>query len=593
MPFDGLVLAAVRSELAGKFTGGRIEKIHQPAKEDLVLGLHRPGERRRLVLSAHSYNARVHLSAAVRENPASPPLFCMVLRKHLEGGRIAGFEQPGLERVLIIKVESRDELGSPAEKHLICEIMGKHSNIVLVDPASGCVIDGIKRYSHAVSRHREVLPGRPYLPPPAQDKLNPRETGEEEFRQACFSLPLATTLPDVLQKRFAGLSPVTCREIVFRANLPGDTLLDQCGDFELRALWRALQSAVLPAGEESFAPCLVLGQKGDPAEFAALKLSHYTGFRFEGGTMNDLADRFFTAKEERERLSREKQSIAAVLNKETGRLGKKIDIYCESLDTAAGAEKLRLYGELLTANLYCLEKGLKSARLENYYDPEGGTVDVPLDEYLTPVENAKVYFKKYAKAKSTREAVEVQMAQARGELKYIEGVKTALEQADDLAELNEVREELAGLGYLKVAAAARRIKKERRVPQPLSFRSSDGFALFVGKNNRQNDYLTLKMARDEDMWLHAKDIPGAHVLVRTEGKEAPPATLYEAACLAAYFSKARGSKSVPVDYTIKKYVNKPIGARPGMVIYDRQKTIMAAPDSELLAMLITEQKENL
>jgi len=591
MPFDGLVLAAIQLELAEKYNGARIEKIHQPGREELVLSLHRPGERRRLLLSAHAQNACIHLTAAARENPTSPPLFCMVLRKHLEGGRITGIEQPGLERVLVIRVDSRDELGRSSEKHLVCEIMGKHSNIILVDPQSGAIIDAIKRYSHAVSRHREVLPGRPYLPPPAQGKLNPQEIDEEAFRQACFSLPLNTTLPNVLQKCLAGLSPCTCRELVFRTNLPPDTVLDQCGVYELRALWDTLRSVVAPSAEGHFLPSLALDKKGGPVEFAALELRHYPGCALQSGSMNEVADRFFAAKEARERLAREKQSLLAILNKEGGRLEKKLAIYSESLAGADEAETLRLYGELLTANLYRLEKGLKSARLENYYDLGGDTVVVPLDEHLTPVENAKVFFKKYTKAKSTREAVQVLATQARSELDYLEGIKTALELAGDRSELAEIRQELTEQGYLKAApaAATRKIKKERHVPRPLSFLSTDGFQLYAGKNNKQNDHLTLKMARDEDLWLHSKDIPGAHVIVRTEGREVPPATLYEAACLAAYFSRCRGSKTVPVDYTLKKHVHKPKGARPGMVIYERQKTVMAEPDEELADRLATRE----
>jgi predicted ribosome quality control (RQC) complex YloA/Tae2 family protein len=583
MPFDGLVLAAIRQELDEKYTGARIEKIHQPGREELVLGLHRPGERQRLLLSAHAQNARIQLTASARENPATPPLFCMVLRKHLEGGRITGFEQPGLERVLVIRVDSRDELGRPSEKHLVCEFMGKHSNIILVDPVGGAIVDGIKRYSHAVSRHREVLPGRPYLPPPVQDKQNPQELDEEAFRQACFSLPLSTTLPNVLLKRLAGLSPVTCREIVFRTNLPPDTVLDQCGVYELRALWEALRSVAAPLAEGRFFPSLALDKKGGAVEFAALELSHYEGCTLQSGSMNEVTERFFTSKEAHERLAREKQSLLAILNKESGRQEKKLDIYSESLASADEAETLRLYGELLTANLYHLEKGLQSARLENYYDPEGGSVVVPLDEHLTPVENARVFFKKYSKAKSTREAVQVLATQAKSELEYIEGIKTAVELAGDLSELAEIRQELTEQGYLKavIVKAARKIKKERLVPRPLSFLSTDGFRLYAGKNNKQNDHLTLKMARDEDLWLHVKDIPGAHVIIRTEGREVPPATLYEAACLAAYFSRAQSSKSVPVDYTQKKHVHKPKGARPGMVIYEHQKTVMAGPDEDL------------
>ncbi len=584
MSFDGLVLAAVRKELEEKITGGRIERIYQPDNDELVLLVQRPGLRLKLLLSANAQNAGVHLTTNYRENPVSPPLFCMVLRKHLEGGRLQEFEQHGLERVLVIKVNSRDELGRPSQKHLICEIMGKHSNIILVEPDTGTVIDGIKRYSYAISRYREVLPGRAYLPPPPQNKINPLSVEEEQFRRACLESPLETTLPVLLQKRFEGLSTVTCREIVYRANLGGDTLLDHCGDYELRALWESLRKAVAPARRGYFEPCLTTGKKGTPLDFAALDLSH-TGANRKYGEMNAVLDTFFTFRHRLELFNKEKKALSATLKKETARLEKKLDLYTEGLADTAGAEKLRLYGELLTANIYRLKKGAGEATVKNFYEEGSSPVTIPLKPHLTPVENAQFFFKKYLKAKNTREALETMINQVREELNYLEGIKISLDLAGELSELAWIRQELAEQGYIKQPApvpAKRKNKPERPLPVPLSFISSDGFQLLVGRNNKQNDYLTLKLARGTDIWLHAREIPGAHVIIRTGGKETvPPATLAEAAGLAAYFSKGQDAKNVPVDYTLKKHVRKPRGARPGMVIYDNQKTIMAAPAEEL------------
>lgn len=593
MSFDGLVLSAVRQELEAKFRGARIEKIHQPERDELALVLHQPGLRQRLLLSAHARDARVHLTATSKKNPTSAPLFCMVLRKHLEGGRILAFEQPGLERVLIIKVESRDELGRPSEKHLVCEIMGKHSNIILLDPGSGTILDGIRRYSHSVSRYREVLPGRDYLPPPAQGKLNPLELDEEKFRRMCLDAPLATTLPNLLQKHLEGLSPVTCREVVYRANLPLDFLLDQCGDYDLRALWKALCTVIIPARQGEFAPCLISGKKGETLDFAALYLSH-TGKDSKHGGMNELLDLFFTLRSRQQRISVQKNVVLSLLHKEEVRLVKKVSIYNESMDETAGADQLRLYGELLTANLYHLEKGPEEVLLENYYEPSSPMVAVPLDPQLTPLENSRVYFKKYVKAKKTRVAVETRLAMAQEELSYLEGIKTALEQADSMFELDEIRQELTEQGYLKTPVSrpgTKKKRKERHIPRPHAFRSSDGFAVFVGKNNKQNDYLTLKMAAQDDLWLHTKDIHGAHVIIRVEGREIPVRTLEEAAGLAAFFSKGRSSTKVAVDYTQARHVHKPKGARPGMVIYEHQKTIMASPNEEQIEMLRAPEPE--
>ncbi|NLI11176.1 Rqc2 family fibronectin-binding protein [Pelotomaculum propionicicum] len=593
MPFDGLVLKAVCGELEEKLLGGRIERIYQPGKMELLILVHKPGARQKLFLSADARNARAHLTATSRENPAAPPLFCMVLRKHLEGGRLTGFSQPGLERVLVIKIDARDEFGRPAEKHLVCEIMGKHSNIILLDPSTNIIIDGIKRYSHAVSRFREVLPGRSYLFPPSQEKLDPLTLNEEGFRQACLDSPLDTPLPNLLQKRFEGLSTVTCREIVYRTGLPLETLLDHCGDYELRLIWQEFTKIIDQAGTGHFEPCLTAGRKGEPLDFAALDLSH-TGQKRKHGEMNFLLDLYFAALESKERLERQRSSLAALINKETARVEKKLDLYAAGIDETAGLERLGLYGELLTANLYRLKQGLTEVTLENYHEEESPPVTIPLDPLRTPVENAQSFFKKYQKAKNTRTALSSLHAQALDELAYLDSIRTSLDQAAGLSELAEIKQELLDQKYLKPQSpgpVTHKSKKEKHVPKPFSFQSSDGFVLLVGKNNKQNDYLTMKIARDDDIWLHAKDIPGAHVIIRAEGKEPPPSTLAEAAGLAAFFSKARKSRNVPVDYTMKKHVHKPNGSRPGMVIYVRQKTIMAAPNEELVERLSSPQAD--
>lgn len=585
MPFDGLVLAAVRKELENKLAGGRVERVHQPDKEELVISVHSPGARQRLLLSANAQNARVHLTAAAMENPVKPPLFCMVLRKHLEGGRISAFAQRGLERVLVIIIDSRDELGCTVSKHLVCEIMGKHSNIILVDNSTGLIIDGIKRYSHALSRYREVLPGRPYLPPPSQNKLNPFLTSEEQYRSVCLKVPLETTLAVLLQNYFEGLSGVTSREILYRANLSPDMTVNVCGDYELRVLWEAFNKVMSAASRGSFDPCLSIGQKGKLLDYAAVDLAS-TGQKRKYGEMNHLLDMFFSERVRLERLNSGRNALISNLNKQIARLEKKLDLYAESLSDTAGAEKFKLYGELITANLYHLSKGPDQAFLENYYEEGNPAVAVPLDPLLSPVQNSQLYFKKYLKAKNTRNALAFRTIQAREELDYLEGVKTAVEIASNLSELEEIRSELISQGFLKQppprksSVKGKKVKKEKHHPSPLSFHSSEGYQIFAGKNNRQNDYLTLKIARENDIWMHARQLPGAHVIIRTEGKEVPPTTLAEAAGLAAFFSKGRHTKSVPVDYTSKKHVRKPKGARPGMVIYEHFKTIMAAPDEE-------------
>lgn len=585
MPYDGLVLSAIRQELIQELINGRIDRIYQPSHLEINLIIHRPGGRLRLLLSAHPEHARVHLTDRVRENPTSPPLFCMVLRKHLEGGRIRGIQQPGLDRVLVLQVQGRDELGEICLKELICEIMGRHSNIILVDSDTKQIIDAIKRYSHAVSRYREVLPGREYIPPPEQHKLNPLELKEEVFRAAVLNEHLETSVVNILQRCLDGISPVMAREIIYRAGLAEDLILDQCGEYELRILWQALEQIALPAARGEFQPALVLDRQGEPRDFAAFDLTQFHSLTRKSGPMNLLVDLFYASKEEQEKRESQRQSLLSMVRREMGRLCKKLSLQEKSLARAEQAEKLKLYGELLTANLYRLQKGASQVTLENFYDPAGRPVTIPLDPRLSPVENAQAYFKKYIKAKNTREEARAWAEQSKGELEYLQGVETAIGQAATLQELAEIRQELEEQGYLKAAPRAKEKKKEPEKPRPLTFISNDGFTILVGQNNKQNDYLTTRLARDEDIWLHTKEIPGSHVIIRTNGQAVPPATLQEAAVLAAYYSRARESQNVPVDYTSRKNVSKPRGARPGYVIYTGQRTLTANPDKEQVESL--------
>ncbi|MEW6696032.1 MAG: Rqc2 family fibronectin-binding protein [Bacillota bacterium] len=588
MAFDGLVMAAVARELADKLIGGRVEKIQQPGPSEIILVIHtRERGKQKLLLSADARDARVHLTGGSFVNPLAPPIFCMVLRKHLEGGRIRCIEQVGLERILKFSIDSRDELGRPGEKFLICEIMGKHSNILLVDPDSNTIVDGIHRYSHAVSRHREVLPNRPYLPPPEQGKQDVRTLSEEQFRLELLDSELEAQLANVLLQKIAGVGPQTCREMVVRAGLPVDYKLEHCGDYELTQLWKQVQWVAAMLEEGSFEPSLLMDRRGQPLEFAAVDLTHLTSHQREGGSMSQILDHYYEKITTFRLLEGYRQSLLQTVRKEISRLKKKLTVYQKSLDTAEKADSYRIYGELLTAYLYQIEQG-PEAKVQNFYDPEGLEMTIPMDASLTPSQNAQAYFKKYLKAKNTRDAVMNQLAQAESELAYLEAVETAVLQAAESEDLTEVRTELEEQAYLKpkIQQGRTKAKKEQSRPQPLSFVSSDGYTILVGKNNKQNDYLTLRLAEDRDLWLHTKDIPGSHVIIRCQQKpEVPDQTLLEAASLAAWFSKARQSAKVPVDYTLRQHVRKPKGAKPGMVIYDNQRTLYVTPDEELAEKL--------
>lgn len=587
MPFDGLFLQQVCQELNQKLQGGRIDKIYQPEKELIVLHISQPGTRYRLLLCANAENNRSHLTEATWVNPTMPPVFCMVLRKHLEGARITEFQQPGLDRVLEMRVKARDELGQPVVKSLLCEIMGRHSNIILVNRADNTILDGIRRYSHAVSRHREVLPGRPYIAPPPSHKANLFSLSEQQFRTLLLQGALDDTVAVVMQKNLDGLSIPTCRELVKLAGLEPSLLLNYCGEHELRSLWQTLQDIVDAAKSPQPRSTLVYGSDGEPRDFFAITPvpdQDYTYSQYEPSVTADL---FFNHKQAKQDFQRQKNKLQGSIRKEQRRLQKKLALQRQSIADAEKGDLYRLYGEIIIANLYQIKRGLREVELVNYHDPDGGTVTIPLAPEKSGAENAQVYFKKYNKARNTRQAADKIIRANEKELLYLEGVATALEIAEDMSDLEEIKRELVGQGYIKAESGRapgkkRQSKQQAPRSKPLRFLSQDGFHILVGKNNRQNDQLTLKTGEEHDLWLHASKIPGSHVLIQTQGREVSDTTLLAAAQLAAYYSQSRASSNVPVDYTLRKHVKKPGGAKPGYVIYEKQKTLVVNPGKDLV-----------
>ncbi len=584
MALDGITLNLVCRELNNLLAGGRIDKIHQPEKEEVVLQVRNQGQNHRLVLSAHPDNARLHPTKEPKQNPLTPPMFCMVLRKYLEGGKITEFAQWGLERVISLKVQGSDELGRRQEYQLLLEIMGKHSNIILLDPGANIILDGIKRYTHAVSRHREVLPGRPYIAPPSQGKHSPLELGEDEFRGLLLASPLESRISQAVLKKLDGFSPELCRELVVRAGLDQDAILEQCGEYELVRLWQSLQELLSPLRGAPYRPTLVREKSslGQAVTFSYTQLSQYHGLDQEPYEYLSLAlDAFYTARRAQGRLRSQRSSLLRLLQAELDRLGKKLALQEEAINSGRDAVKYKKWGELITANLYQIKQGQAEAEVVDYYEPECTPVKISLDPGLTPNENAQAYFRLYNKGKSGIEATEPLRRQTLEEIVYLESVKTSLENSLSTAELAEIRQELVEQGYLKDKGRPGKKDKAER-PQPMRFLSSSGALILVGKNNKQNDFLTLKLAKPRDMWLHVKDIPGSHVVVPLDKEEFPDdTTLEEAAALAAYYSQARGSSTVPVDYTHVRNVKKPGGAKPGMVIYENQYTLYIDPDPAL------------
>lgn len=588
MPFDGLMLASVCKELSKKISGGRIEKIYQPSKNNITMVISQSKNRQKLklLISAHPKYARIHLTGEKRENPLHPPIFCMVLRKHIEGGYIKELRQRELDRVLEIHISTRDELGQIAIKLLICEIMGKHSNIILVEPVKNLIIDGIRRYSHELSRHREVMPGKSYIEPPSQQKHNPLYLNEDSFREIILNASLDNKISKTIQANLDGFSPLMSKEILYRAGLPEDMIINHCGEHELRVLWQALQTIIIPASEDYFNPTMFFNSNGYPFDFAAFDLVQYQHLKKKSGEPSIILDTYFNTQEKINSLQNEKQSLRTLIQNQIKKTKKKASLQKESANNAEKREKYKLYGELLTANMYQLRKGMDEIIVENFYDPAHNSIKIPLDPWLSPSENVQTYFRKYVKAKKTREGALIQAKKSREELNYFSGILVAIENATDLPVLKEIRQELFEQGYItKNIKEPFNHKKEKKIKKqqikPESYISSDGLTIYVGRNNKQNDHLTMKIAKNEDIWLHAKDIPGSHVVIKTGGINAPDKTIYEAAVLAAYYSQARNSTNVTVDYTLKKNVRKPVGAKPGYVIYTQQRTAIVNPEEKL------------
>lgn len=585
MAYDSLVLSAIINELNPLIIGARIEKIYQPAKTETIMLLHTRQGKHRLVLSADARMARVHLTQFHRENPLTPPLFCMVLRKHLEGGRIKGIEHPAFERIVHFYIEGTDELGRVSEKILVCEIMGKHSNIILLDEDK-VILDGIVRFTHAVNRHREIFPGRPYVNPPEQGKTDPTKVSEDDFRQLLWGKATAgipTKVEKWLLNTFIGLSPQSCREIFFRSGIDLNSSIDVLGEYELQKIWAAFSEVIEATKSGKFTPTLV--EEGNQCiAFSAIDLFHLGVTEKRYGSMNEIVDLFYHSKQQGYIFAQLRDHLSRVIEDELARNQKKLAHQEDTIAQAREAEEFRVIGEIITANLHLLKNYQSHARLVNFYDPEQKELDVNLDPSLTPAQNAQAYFKKYNKAKAGKNKAELLKEKIMQEINYLESISANLEQANTLEDLEEIKAELVEGGYIKLKLSKQkspRRKESSRDSQPLQFTTPEGLTIWVGKNNKQNDYLTLKKAKANDLWLHVKDIPGSHVIVRSETGEIPDASLHMAAMLAAYFSKARHSSKVPVDYTKRKNVQKPSGAKPGMVIYENQRTLYVDPPQSL------------
>lgn len=575
MAFDGVTISALISEIKDKVIGGRIDKIYQPESDEIILGIRSFGAGYRLLLTANPSNPKFHFTQINKDNPLNPPLFCMVMRKHLQSGKIIDIEQPDFDRIVNIYVESLNEMGDYSVKKLVIEIMGRHSNIILVD-SDDTILDCIKHITHDKSSVREVLPGKKYEMPPKQDKVNPLMLNKENFMSAVENNS-TKKIQALIYQSYMGISPVLATEICTRADIDGSDFAATLSPDKTERLYTEFQRLVEDIKSERFVPCIMRDNKGKIIDFFPIKPSFGNIEKYEN--MSVLTEDFYKTRDFTYRINQKTQDLKKLINQNIERCVKKKEIQLQTLRDIENRDELRLYGELITANIYSIKKGMTLVKLVNFYSDKGEEIEIALDGDLTPSENAQKYFKAYNKAKRTYDALQEQMASNDEELNYLEGVLTSVNNCINEQDIKEIRQELRDEGYIKkVKNSKGRVSKKRF--SPMHFISSDGYDIYVGKNNVQNDELTLRFAKPRDIWFHTKIIPGSHVIVVNKGEAIPDTTLNEAAMLSAYYSKARNSTMVPVDYTEKRNVKKPNGAKPGMVIYETNKTAYMNPSEE-------------
>ncbi|MBQ3856524.1 MAG: NFACT family protein [Ruminococcus sp.] len=577
MALDGAFLYAVKKELE-PLIGGRVDRIHQPSREEIVIALRTRQGAKKLYISANAGSARVHITEKQVDNPQVPPMFCMLLRKHLGSGRLTAVRQDGLERILFLDFECVNELGDVVTVTLACEIMGRCSNLIVIG-SDGRVIDSIKRVDEEMSRQRMVLPGMRYTLPPRDDRLCFLTCQPEEILGR-LSEEAPAELSKALIRSCEGISPILAREWTFfagrGAHIQSDQLTQDQSDRLIFAIKRTREQ--LTDGQCCFS--VVLDKDGLLKDFSFIRLSQFGTLMLtrELPSASELLDYFYY---ERDRAARTKQranDLFKLLVNLTERTSRRISVQQGELAACAEKEHFKLCGDLISANMYRLSKGDVSANLENFYEEGSPLVEIPLDVRKTPAQNAQHYYSEYKKCVTAEEKLADQIEKGQEELAYLESVFDALTRASSENDIIQLRLELSEQGYIRAGGSKQ--KPPKALP-PVEYRSSDGFTIFVGRNNHQNDWLTLKFAEKSDIWLHTQTITGSHVIIVAEGEEVPDKTIEEAAVIAAVNSRGRNSNMVPVDYCLAKFVKKPSGAKPGKVIFTNYKTAFVKPDIEL------------
>lgn len=583
--YDGIAVSNIVYELKEKFTGGRIDKIYQPRNDEIIFSVRSVKEGNfKVLLSANSMNPRIHITDIKKENPVSAPMFCMVLRKHIAGGRILDIRQPDFERMIVIDVESMNEMGDLGVKHIITEFMGKYSNIILTDE-DGRILDSIKHVTHDKSSVREILPGGTYEMPPSQNKMNPMELNFEEFRKNAYEKS-GYTLQALIYKSYTGISPAYASEICFNAGYDSSDRAEQIGSDGIKRLYDSFEADVKKIKNGEFTPHIVYDTDGSVTDFFSLTSNQYgERERKYFDSFSKLLEEFYYKKDEKYHVRQRAHDIRRTVLSNIERCSRKLEIQIKSIKDTENMDYYKLCGELITANIYSIEEKADRFTALNYYEEDMPEIVIKLDPMLTASENANKYYAKYNKAKRTRAAAAEQKKQTEEELNYLESVLTSIESSEDDSDIREIKAELAAQGYIKAKKIYKGKTQGLKKSKPMHFISSDGIDIYVGKSNVQNDELTIKFADSDDIWLHTKNIPGSHVIIKCGSETPPDRTIVEAAVIAATYSKAKESSKVPVDYTARKNVKKPGGAKPGMVIYERNKTLYVDPDPNLVSKL--------
>ena len=574
MALDGIVISNIVAQLQQTLVGGRINKIAQPEKDELLLTIKGNGKQYRLLISASASLPLIYLTEHNKPSPLTAPNFCMLLRKHLNSAKIISITQPELERIIQIEIEHLNELGDVCTKYLMVEIMGKHSNIIFCDDQMK-IVDSIKHISGLVSSVREVLPGRNYFIPKTQEKLNPLLVTYEQFQTAVLSkaLPCAKGIYSAL----TGISPLIANEICYRASIDGDASLSSLNELEGLHLFKNFERLMDDIKNQQFQPVIIY-KENEPIEFSSVELSCYASLeQKQYESISEVLESYYAMKDTITRIRQKSSDLRRVVSNALERSRKKYDLQSKQLKDTEKRDKYKVYGELITAYGYQLETGSKSLTCENYYTNE--EITIPLDETISPLDNAKKYFERYSKLKRTYEALTVQLEETKEELSHLESISSSLDIALVEDDLVEIKRELVQYGYVKRHTTDGKQKKQKVKSKPFHYISSDGFHMYVGKNNFQNEELTFKFATGNDWWFHAKGMAGSHVIVKLgNAEEMPDRTFEEAGMLAGYYSKGKELDKVEIDYIQKKHIKKPNSSKPGFVIYHTNYSLTIQPD---------------